>query len=548
MSTDTRRWGRWGGAVAAVAVAVAAAVPLAMTGAAPAAASQQGDDHKITLCHQTDAENNPYVVITIDKAGVFQQGHDGHDEGGVYQAGDKANGIRWGDIIPAFDYYASPQDEAAGTVSHYGGLNDTAEGLDVLANGCQVPSPPVEQPQPTGIVAGSCTDGDFVATGATDSDGANDATFRLSIAGGGTIPVSGTFTQTVAAAAGTVVTLEYRLGSGDWTSTGQTVTVKDCSTTPPPQATPPTGSFTVSCTATGGSVDVGELNPGGGTGGQFDLVVNGSAMAVHSGENGIAVPAQASLVLRYVASDSSTTTLDSGTAPAACPTPPGGTEQRGLTVTKSVSPTGPAAIGATLTYSLAVSTAGNAAQTAVTVTDYLPGYRPGATSGTTTYVAGSATCSGGGTCTTSYDLASHQVTWGLGTLPAGTTRTVSFQVTIDRPAGAGETIPAFDVANTGVAGSTQVSPVTSNEVVTPVAAVEAVKTGTSGGSGSPGSSPSGSSGTPDTGVLGTKTGNLPHTGAGDIGPLLGVAGLLLLVGTALVAMPKVAVRRPRRIR
>ena len=112
-------------AAAAITLA-AAAVPLA---AGAATASQGGaDDHKVTLCHRTNAENNPYVVITIDKAGVFKTGHDGHDEGGVYQPGDKANGVRWGDIIPAFDYYASPQDETAGTRSHYDGLNNTAAG------------------------------------------------------------------------------------------------------------------------------------------------------------------------------------------------------------------------------------------------------------------------------------------------------------------------------------------------------------------------------------------------------------------------------------
>jgi uncharacterized repeat protein (TIGR01451 family) len=442
-----------------VATVVTAVVPLVASGDS-ASASQKGDNHKVTLCHRTNSEHNPYVVITIDKAGVFKHGHDGHDEGGVYQPGDKANGIRWGDIIPAFDYYASPKDQAAGTVSHYPGLNNTADGLQVLANGCQVPNTP-----PT-------------------------------------------------------------------------------TTTPPPQTTSPSGSLTVVCSSTGGTVSIGTLSSGSASGGHFELVVNGTAQTVQSGQSGIAVPAQASLVLRYVASDSTTTTLDTETAPAACsssstttpPPPPG--ETRGLTVAKSVTPTGPASIGDTLTYALAVTTTGNAAQTNVTVSDYLPGYRPGSTSGSTTYVTGSATCSGGGTCMTSYDAATHQVTWGLGTLPAGTTRTVSFRVTIDRPAG--DSIPAFDVANTGVVGSTQVPPVTSNRVVTPVAAVEAVKTGTSAGSGSHSSSGSHESG---TSVKGTKTGNLPHTGAARTGWLVGTGTLLLLMGIALVAKPELVLRR-----
>ena len=184
-------------AAAAVALTVAA-VPLA---AGTAAASQGGgDDHKVTLCHRTNSENNPYVVITIDKAGVFKTGHDGHDEGGVYQPGDKAAGVRWGDIIPAFDYYASPQDEKSGTASHYPGLNNTAEGTAVLANGCQVPGGS-ESPEPGGALSGECTDaGAFVVSGDTDADG-SDATFRLNIGGTSVVPVSGPFEQTVDAPA-----------------------------------------------------------------------------------------------------------------------------------------------------------------------------------------------------------------------------------------------------------------------------------------------------------------------------------------------------------
>jgi uncharacterized repeat protein (TIGR01451 family) len=190
-------------------------------------------------------------------------------------------------------------------------------------------------------------------------------------------------------------------------------------------------------------------------------------------------------------------------------------------VVKSVSPTGPSAVGATLTYALTVTATGNAAQTGVTVSDVLPGYRTGTASGTTTYVVGSATCSGSGTCTTTYDPATHQVTWGLGALPAGTSRSVSFRVTIDRPTPASDGgIPAFDIVNVGVVGSDQVPPVTSNRVVTPVAAVEGVKVGRTG----TGSSP--------RAVVTV----LPHTGPGvRLGVTLGVAALLLLAGLGLAA-------------
>ena len=208
--------------------------------------------------------------------------------------------------------------------------------------------------------------------------------------------------------------------------------------------------------------------------------------------------------------------------------------ERGLGVVKSVSPTGPAAVGDTLTYSLTVTTTGNAAQTGVTVSDFLPGYRPGTTSGKTTYVTGSASCSGAGTCTTAYDPTTHQVTFGLGTMAAGTNRSVSFQVTIDKPTPAADgSIAAFDVVNIGVVGSDQVPATPSNEVVTPVSAVQGVKVGQGPNNNA--------TGTP-TGVSDTTTGVLPHTGNSlPVGWLIGLAGLLLLSGAGLVSMT--AVRR-----
>ncbi len=514
-------------AAAAITLAVAA-MPLA---AGAATASQSGaDDHKVTLCHRTNAENNPYVVITIDKAGVFQTGHDGHDEGGVYQPGDKAAGVRWGDIIPAFDYYTSPQAEKAGTLSHYAGLNNSAGGLDVLANGCQVPGEG-EQPEPSGSLSGSCVQDSFVVSGSTDSDGADNASFRLAITGQQPVPVSGDFTETVSTGAGTVVTLEYRLGDGAWTSTGETVTVKDCTEA---QLTPATGAFAVICDTDGTAnavVTIGTLATHDNTGSYELRATPGVTTTNVTAGQQVDVQVGAHLALYFVPSSGSAYAVDTDTAPTGCGsttvTPPPPATERGLTIVKSVSPTGPSTIGATLTYSLAVTTTGNAAQTGVTVSDVLPGYRTGTTSGTTTYVVGSATCSGSGSCTTAYDPATHRVTWGLGTLPAGTSRTVSFRVTIDRPASTGGTIPGFDVVNVGVIGSDQVQPVTSNRVVTPVAAVEGVKVGRPGTGSSPGA------------VVTV----LPHTGPGvRLGVTVGVAVLLLLAGLGLMSLP-VARRR-----
>ena len=56
----------------------------------------------------------------------------------------------------------------------------------------------------------------------------------------------------------------------------------------------------------------------------------------------------------------------------------------------------------------------------VMVSDYIPGYDPARpTSGKTTYVAGSATCIGAGTCTVTQPGADHKITWALGDMAAG---------------------------------------------------------------------------------------------------------------------------------
>jgi hypothetical protein len=87
-----------------------------------------------------------------------------------------------------------------------------------------------------------------------------------------------------------------------------------------PETVPPSGQFTVACTSTGDTVSIGSLSTGSDSGGRFELLVNGLAQTVQSGQTGIDVTAQATLVLRYVASDASVTTLGTETAPAACTT------------------------------------------------------------------------------------------------------------------------------------------------------------------------------------------------------------------------------------
>ncbi len=111
-----------------------------------ASAQSFGPGHKVTICHRTNSETNPYVVNSpaIDSI-VKGEGHDGHN-GPIWAPGDKANGIEWGDIIPAFSYSGVSQDIYGG---HYPGKNWTAAGQSILAHHCKVEvvSPP--SPTPT---------------------------------------------------------------------------------------------------------------------------------------------------------------------------------------------------------------------------------------------------------------------------------------------------------------------------------------------------------------------------------------------------------------
>jgi uncharacterized repeat protein (TIGR01451 family)/LPXTG-motif cell wall-anchored protein len=193
-----------------------------------------------------------------------------------------------------------------------------------------------------------------------------------------------------------------------------------------------------------------------------------------------------------------------------------------LNISKAVSPVAGNGVvvefGDTLTYTLTVSATGEATQHNVEVSDFIPGYDPARpTSGKTTYVNGSAACVGAGTCTVSYSAGDHKLTWGLGDMAAGTTRQVTFKVTIDDVAGdPGETV-AVDILNAGAVRSTQTPPKASNEVRTPVTKVLPVKR----------SKP---------------PAVLPHTGTTvQPGPLAAGAVLLLGLGLLLLAAGR---RRP----
>ncbi len=187
-----------------------------------------------------------------------------------------------------------------------------------------------------------------------------------------------------------------------------------------------------------------------------------------------------------------------------------------LTLVKGVTPVAGNGVvvefGDTLTYTLTASATGTLNQPNVVVRDYLPGFDPARpSSGKTTYVQGSATCIGGGTCNVSGPDASGRITWGLGGMNAGTSRQVTFQVTIDDVTGAAGATVAADILNAGEVQSDRTPATPSNQVSTPVSKVLPVKVSK-----------------PPAAVL-------PHTGAAlPIGPLVG--GALALLGLGLLML------------
>jgi uncharacterized repeat protein (TIGR01451 family) len=125
---------------------------------------------------------------------------------------------------------------------------------------------------------------------------------------------------------------------------------------------------------------------------------------------------------------------------APCVSPPATNPVAAVAVTKTSSAgTGQISTGQTFSYTLAAASIGTAAASAV-ITD-------GAPAGTT-YVVGSAMCptnSSSSTCSVSYSAATGVITWTLTGVPAGTTYSLTFSVTVN----AGDANGA-SVANTGL--------------------------------------------------------------------------------------------------
>jgi hypothetical protein len=114
-------------------------------------ATQPDPDHKVTICHRTNAVTNPYRIITVDEAAVDGEG--GADHVGVHTGplvvteGEaqffKDQGIKWGDIVPPFYADGSPRPEGSAT------LNWDIEGQEIFELGCKLPVETTPSPTPT---------------------------------------------------------------------------------------------------------------------------------------------------------------------------------------------------------------------------------------------------------------------------------------------------------------------------------------------------------------------------------------------------------------
>jgi hypothetical protein len=144
----------------------------------------------VTLCHRTDAANNPYEEITISIAAVVSEGHSGHlgviATSEVQAAQLKANGQMWGDIIPPL----------SGVVGLEAGLNWNATGMAMLDNDCNFVSgtvTPTATASPTATATQSPT---ATATGTATATATGTATATATATATGTATRTPTGTAT----------------------------------------------------------------------------------------------------------------------------------------------------------------------------------------------------------------------------------------------------------------------------------------------------------------------------------------------------------------
>lgn len=151
------------------------------------------DKDKVTICHATDAVNNPYVRLTVDAdsadgdtANDNGQGDHSEHTGPVATSEAVAQQLKdlktaWGDIIPAHDNYA--------------GLNWDATGQAVYNNNCNYATVPTPTPTPeTGRGGGGS---DNPSSNVSPSNNSTSTTPSGSVLAANTMAGTGTFETTM---------------------------------------------------------------------------------------------------------------------------------------------------------------------------------------------------------------------------------------------------------------------------------------------------------------------------------------------------------------
>ncbi|MFC7495198.1 MULTISPECIES: hypothetical protein [unclassified Nocardioides] len=175
---------------------------------------------KVKICHRTNSRTNPYNQLNDAEEAVVE-GHAGHT-GPIFGPDVE----KWGDILPPIEP-GLPD-----------GLNWTAEGREILDNGCEMPPDP--GPMPGASIADATCTGTTPSVEVTVSNAA-DATDPATF----TIRVNGADVQTVGPIApgdSTTVTLagvpENQVAAVEVLSDGEVIASRvvtaDCSPGPPP--------------------------------------------------------------------------------------------------------------------------------------------------------------------------------------------------------------------------------------------------------------------------------------------------------------------------
>ncbi|HET6877439.1 MAG TPA: hypothetical protein VFH38_07905 [Jatrophihabitans sp.] len=123
-SSRGKRRGYLIGFAATLGVAAAIVTPVVVDSSAVPAA-------KVTVCHRTDSETNPYVKIVVSANAAYHGHYLKHQGDGVWSPTHPKK-PKWGDIIAPFTYRGQ---------SYQLNYSDNAAGKTIFDNGCSVTAP-----------------------------------------------------------------------------------------------------------------------------------------------------------------------------------------------------------------------------------------------------------------------------------------------------------------------------------------------------------------------------------------------------------------------